>query len=115
LFGTYVPSSTISRHDQNIRSNSKSTAMSVRDALRERFATLSPALQQIAKLRARPPEPGRHDSMRSVGSHADAPPATLVRFAQSFGYDGWPQFKEALAQDMGLGPESPPMARRRAR
>jgi DNA-binding MurR/RpiR family transcriptional regulator len=106
LNGTYVPSSTISRHDQNIRST-ESSAMSVRDALRERFATLSPALQQIAKFVLDHPNQVVTTSMRNVGSDADAPPSTLVRFAQSFGFDGWPQFKEALAQDMGLGPESP--------
>ena len=78
----------------------------VKDALRERFATLSPALQQIAKYVLDHPNQVVTGSMRSVGNHADAPPSTLVRFAQTFGFAGWPQFKEALAAEMGLGPES---------
>ena len=80
--------------------------MAVTDSLRSRFATLSPALQQIARYVLDHPNQVVTQSMRSIGSHAGAPPTTLVRFAQSLGYEGWPQFKEALAQDMGLGPES---------
>jgi DNA-binding MurR/RpiR family transcriptional regulator len=80
--------------------------MTVKDTLRERFATLSPALQQIAKYVLDHPNHVVTSSMRTIGGHADAPPSTLVRFAQTFGFDGWPQFKEALALDMGLGPES---------
>lgn len=45
-------------------------------------------------------------SMRNVGTRADSTPATLVRFAQHLGYAGWPQFKEAVASEMGLGPQA---------
>ena len=80
--------------------------MSVKDELRQRFATLSPALQQIAKYVLDHPNEVVTSSMRTVGAHAGAPPSTLVRFAQNLGFEGWPQFKQAVAQDMGLGPEA---------
>lgn len=80
--------------------------MSVKDELRLRFATLSPALQQIAKYVLDHPNEVVTSSMRTVGTHAGAPPSTLVRFAQHLGYEGWPQFKQAVAQEMGLGPEA---------
>jgi DNA-binding MurR/RpiR family transcriptional regulator len=42
-------------------------------------------------------------SMRNVGTRSQSTPATLVRFAQHLGFEGWPQLKEAFAADMGLG------------
>jgi len=80
--------------------------MSVKDELRQRFATLSPALQQIAKHVLEHPNEVVTSSMRTVGMRASVPPSTLVRFAQHLGYEGWPQFKQAMTQEMGLGPEA---------
>ncbi|MDM0042605.1 MurR/RpiR family transcriptional regulator [Variovorax sp. J22G21] len=80
--------------------------MPVKDELRQRFATLSPALQQIAKYVLDHPNEVVTSSMRTVGAHAGTPPSTLVRFAQHLGYEGWPQFKQAMAQEMGLGSEA---------
>lgn len=80
--------------------------MGVTRTLRERFGSLPPALQQIARFVLDHPNQVVTRSMRSIGAHAEAPPSTLVRFAQHFGFDGWPQFKEAMALEMGLGPES---------
>ena len=86
----------------------RKTPMGVKDDLRQRFAELSPALQQVAQVRARPPQ-RRGDRVRCAPSaqRAQSTPATLVRFAQHLGYAGWPQLKEAVAVDMGLGPPRP--------
>lgn len=80
--------------------------MSVREELRQRFESLSPALQPIARFVLERPNEVVTSSMRTVGLHADASPSTLVRFAKQFGYAGWPELKQALAQEMGLGREA---------
>ncbi|AMM23386.1 MurR/RpiR family transcriptional regulator [Variovorax sp. PAMC 28711] len=77
--------------------------MAVKDELRERFADLSPALQQVAKYLLDHPNDIVTNSMRTIGTRARSTPATLVRFAQHLGYPGWPQLKEAVAGEMGLG------------
>lgn len=76
---------------------------SIQDQIRRRFADLSPALQQIAKYLLDHPAEVVTTSMRSVGANAGATPATLVRFAQHLGFEGWPPLKAAFAADMGLG------------
>ena len=78
--------------------------MPVKDDLRQRFAELSPALQQVAKYVLDHPNDVVTSSMRTIGQRSQSTPATLVRFAQHLGYAGWPQLKEAVASDMGLGP-----------
>lgn len=80
--------------------------MGVKDDLRERFATLSPALQQVAKYVLDHPNEVVTSSMRTVGARAGGTPATLVRFAQHLGFAGWPQFKEAVAAELGLASEA---------
>ena len=80
--------------------------MSLTDNLRQRFAELSPALQQVAKYVLDHPNDVVTSSMRTVGTRAGSTPATLVRFAQHVGYAGWPQLKAALTAEMGLGPEA---------
>lgn len=80
--------------------------MTVRDDIRERFATLSPALQQVARHVLDHPNDVVTSSMRTVGTQAGSKPATLVRFAQQLGFVGWPQLKQAFASDMGLGSEA---------
>jgi DNA-binding MurR/RpiR family transcriptional regulator len=79
--------------------------MGMTQDLRERFAELSPALQQVAKYVLDHPNDVVTSSMRTVGTRAGGTPATLVRFAQHLGYSGWPQLKAALTAEMGLGPE----------
>ncbi|MGE8492531.1 MULTISPECIES: MurR/RpiR family transcriptional regulator [Comamonas] len=76
--------------------------MGVIDQLRDRFASLSPSLQQVARYVLDHPNEVVTQSMRSVGQHAQVPPTTLVRFAQTCGFEGWNPFKQALTADMGL-------------
>ncbi|RZL94581.1 MAG: MurR/RpiR family transcriptional regulator [Variovorax sp.] len=80
--------------------------MGVKDDLRQRYESLSPALQQVAKYVLDHPNDVVTSSMRTVGTRAGGTPATLVRFAQHLGYTGWPQFKDAVAAEMGLGPDA---------
>jgi len=78
----------------------------VQEHIRQRFPELSPALQQIARYLLDHPAEVVTTSMRRIGVQAGATPATLVRFAQHFGFDGWPPLKEAFAAEMGLGPRA---------
>lgn len=80
--------------------------MAVRDDIRQHYPALSPALQQVARFVLEHPNDVVTASMRAVGTRAGSPPATLVRFAQMLGFDGWIPFKEAFAQDMGLGSDA---------
>ena len=80
--------------------------MGVKDDLRQRFAGLSPALQQVARYVLDHPNDVVTHSMRTVGTRSGGTPATLVRFAQHLGYAGWPQFKEAVASEIRLGPQA---------
>jgi hypothetical protein len=77
--------------------------MGAREQIRQRFNELSPALQQVARYVLDHPNEVVTGSMRNVGTRSQSTPATLVRFAQHLGFEGWPQLKEAFAADMGLG------------
>ncbi|MDB5931539.1 MAG: DNA-binding protein [Polaromonas sp.] len=79
--------------------------MGIREVIRQNFAGLSPALQDIAKFVLDRPNDVVTVSMRTVAQRSATKPPTLVRFAQHFGFKGWPELKAALALDMGLGPE----------
>jgi len=76
--------------------------MGIRDRIRQEFAGLSPALEKIARYVLDHPGDVVTASMRTVAQRCDAKPPSLVRFAQHFGFDGWPPLKEAFAQDLGL-------------
>ena len=80
--------------------------MNAKELIRQRFNDLSPALQQVARYVLDHPNEVVTGSMRNVGTRAQSTPATLVRFAQHLGFEGWPQLKEAFAADMGLGTET---------
>ncbi|MDB5895425.1 MAG: DNA-binding protein [Rhodoferax sp.] len=83
----------------NIRS------MTASEMIRDRFATLSPGLQRAGKYALEHPNEIVTASMRSIAQRAEVPPATLVRFAQTLGFPGWPQLKEAFAHELGLATE----------
>lgn len=80
--------------------------MGAREQIRQRFNELSPALQQVARYVLDHPNEVVTGSMRNVGTRSQSTPATLVRFAQTLGFEGWPQLKESFATDMGLGTET---------
>ncbi len=72
------------------------------DQILERFAALSPKLQEAARFIVDHPNEVVISSMRTLADRAGAQPATLVRLAQRLGYLGWPELKSAFAEDMGL-------------
>ena len=73
--------------------------------LRERYTSLTPAFQLAVRYILDHPEEVALSSMRQLAAHAGVQPATLVRFAQSLGYDGWQPLKAIFAADMRRGPQ----------
>jgi DNA-binding MurR/RpiR family transcriptional regulator len=80
--------------------------MNTKQLILQRFSVLSPTLQSAARYVVDHPSEVVIASMRTVAARAGAQPATLVRLAQRLGYAGWPQFKTAIAADLGLHSES---------
>ncbi len=80
--------------------------MRARTQILNQFEMLSPALQKAARFLVDHPNEVVVLSMRAVATKAGAQPATLVRLAQSLGYKGWGELKEAFTQDLGLNSES---------
>ncbi|MBS0445950.1 MAG: MurR/RpiR family transcriptional regulator [Proteobacteria bacterium] len=76
--------------------------MSARDLILERFASLSPTMQRAARFVVDHPNDVVIASMRTLAERAGAQPATFVRLAQQLGYAGWPELKNAFADDLGL-------------
>jgi len=62
--------------------------------LRERFPTMSPEFRRAARFLADHPEEVTVSSMRALAARARIQPPTLVRFAQSLGFPGWPAMRE---------------------
>jgi len=69
----------------------------------ERFSSLSPAMQRVARFVVDHPNDVVIASMRTLAERAGEPPAAFVRLAQQLGYAGWPELKSAFASDLGLG------------
>ena len=79
--------------------------MGIRELIRDNFGDLSAGQQQVAKFLLDRPNDVVTVSMRTVALRSETKPPTLVRFAQRFGFSGWPELKAALALEMGLGPD----------
>lgn len=80
--------------------------MSASEHIRQHFPSLSPALQTIARYLLEHPNEVVTGSMRSVGTRCGSTPATLVRFAQTLGYRGWPELKNDFSAELGLSSET---------
>jgi len=79
--------------------------MRASELILERFATLSPTLQQAAKFALDHPNEVVIGSMRALAQRASAQPASFVRLAQALGLAGWPELKQAFAAELGLDPQ----------
>jgi DNA-binding MurR/RpiR family transcriptional regulator len=79
--------------------------MRASELILERFATLSPTLQQAAKFALDHPNEVVIGSMRALAQRAGAQPASFVRLAQALGLAGWPELKQAFAAELGLDPQ----------
>ena len=68
------------------------------------FPDLSPQLQQAARHVVDRPDDVALLSMRSLALAADVTPSTMVRLAQSLGYEGYNEFRELFQQRLRVGP-----------
>lgn len=79
------------------------------DALTQRlqneFASMSPQFQVGARYVLRHPEDIPLLSMREIATRAEVQPATLVRLAQSLGYEGWAGVKAVFTRALQQGPK----------
>lgn len=62
--------------------------------LRAGFASMSPQFQTASRYLLDHPQEVSLSSMRSIAANAGVQPATLVRLAQSLGYEGWHGIRE---------------------
>src|SRR5258708_28251482 len=74
-------------------SESPRTPEALQALVRARFATLSPGFRRAVRFLADHPEEIAVSSMRSLAGRAGIQPPTLVRFAQSLGFPGWPAMR----------------------
>lgn len=72
------------------------------DTIRERFPGMSPQFQVGARHLIDYPADVPVQSMRRIAAAAGVQPATLVRLAQSLGYDGWDALRHVFVR--GLQP-----------
>src|SRR5260221_3289229 len=70
------------------------TVEALNEVVRGRFSSLSPEFRRAARFLADHPEEIAVSSMRSLAAAGKVQPATLVRFAQSLGFPGWPAMRE---------------------
>ncbi len=86
--------------------NAPSTAEAVIASLTERFDTFSPQLQRAARYIVDNQRGVGVQSMRQMAARAEVHPNTLVRLAQSIGFDGYETFRERFRDFLvgeGLG------------
>lgn len=67
--------------------------------LHQRMADMTPAFQRIARQVLQDPDALRSSSITQLAEACGASPASVARFAQSMGFDGYPEFRLALISD----------------
>src|SRR3546814_4440385 len=73
--------------------------------LRQDFSTMTNQFQVGAKYLLDFPAEVPIASMRKIARQAKVQPATLVRLAQSLGFDGWASMKEVFVQSFRQTPK----------
>lgn len=76
--------------------------------LRSSLPTMTGAEQRMVEWIQSNPARAMNLSIRELSENAGVSEATVVRTCQRLGYDGFPQFKLALAFDLSLQAEKPP-------
>jgi len=71
--------------------------------LREAFPAMGPEAARAARFLAGNPGEVAVSSMRALAARAGVKPPTLVRLAQSLGFDGWPQLREVFVAELRPG------------
>lgn len=80
--------------ERDAQTNPTASAGSVIAALTSRFESLSPQLQRAARAIIDSPREVGVQSMRALAGKLDVHPNTLVRLAQSLGFDGYEAMRE---------------------
>lgn len=83
------------------------SAQRLREAILERFDELSPRLQQIARYILDDPHSAGVETLAVISERTGAPPSAIVRFAQTFGFNGAASMQRLLKdQLLAARPES---------
>lgn len=83
------------------------SAQQLREAILERFDELSPRLQQIARYILDDPHSAGVETLAVISDRTGAPPSAIVRFAQTFGFNGAASMQRLLKdQLLATRPES---------
>lgn len=70
----------------------------LRQRIRDRFATLSPHLQRIARASFEEPNSFALHTTAKIASDLEIQPSTLIRFAKEFGYSGFSDMQKVFRQ-----------------
>jgi len=68
----------------------------LKDAVTERYASLSGQLQRIARFLLEHPNESAFATVTAIAEQVDAQPSSLVRFAKAFGYDGFSAMQQVF-------------------
>ena len=72
----------------------------LQDEIRRRYDTLSKRLKQVARYILDNSNSVAFDTVASIAQQADAPPSTLIRFANAFGFSGFNEMKQMFKQHL---------------
>ncbi len=70
----------------------------LRQRVRDRFPTLSPHLQRIARASLEEPNSFALNTTQVIADELEIQPSTLIRFAKEFGYKGFSEFQRVFRQ-----------------
>lgn len=70
----------------------------LRQRIRDRFSTLSPHLQRIARSSLEEPNSFALNTTAKIAADLDIQPSTLIRFAKEFGYSGFSDLQRVFRQ-----------------
>lgn len=70
----------------------------LRQRIRDRFSTLSPHLQRIARTSLEEPNSFALNTTPVIAAEIDIQPSTLIRFAKEFGYSGFSEMQRVFRQ-----------------
>lgn len=83
------------------------SAQKLREAILERFDELSPRLQQIARYVLDDPNSAGVETLAVISDRTGVPPSAIVRFAQTFGFNGAASMQRLLKDELlAAHPES---------
>lgn len=75
------------------------------DSIRRKFPAMSPQFQAASRFLLEHADEVAVSSMRALAARAGVQPPTLVRLAQSLGFDGWPELRQPFIARLRFGPE----------